>query len=217
MIFSNQFLSAYFVFKACIDAYQVSKRELNGHVDKRAVTAAFEKASEGIPYKEHQSMINFLKLLIETPRTYSEQRAKKYNDEENLDYEIAAKGGELVESGLLLLEDSFLKYSRDSYESLAEKVREHRVFSVALWTEGFSDKVLYYPTFFIDKKYDIAQLEKISKVLRGANGLRKYRFFTTPNKWLDQNRTPLEELAEKRFERALVAARAFNRQLRETR
>lgn len=216
-MFSNQFLSAYCFFKAGIDAYQASKRELNGYADKRAVTAAFEKATEGMLYKEYQSLNEFLKLLLETPKNHSEHRHKQYNNEERLDYEIAAKGGELVESGLLLLEEDFLKYSRHSHESLAEKLREHRVFAMPLWTEGFPDKVLYYPTFFVDKKYDISQLEKVSKVLRGANGIRKYRFFTSSNNWLDHNRSPLEELAEKRIERVLVAARAFNRQLRETR
>lgn len=216
-MFSNQFLSAYSFFKAGIDAYQVSKRELNGYADKRAVTAAFEKATEGMLYKEHQSLNEFLKLLINTPKNHSEHRHKQYNNEERLDYEIEAKCGELVESGLLLLEEEFLRYSRHSHESLAEKLREHRVFSMPLWTEGFPDKVSYYPTFFVDKKYDIAQLEKISKVLRGASGIRKYRFFIAPNNWLDHNRSPLEELAEKRIERVLVAARAFNRQLRETR
>ncbi|WP_156117415.1 hypothetical protein [Collimonas arenae] len=58
-------------------------------------------------------------------------------------------------------------------------------------------------------------LEATSQALRDADGVRKYRFFTSLNVELD-GKAPLDILAEGNLEQVVLAAKSFRKLTRRT-
>lgn len=53
---------------------------------------------------------------------------------------------------------------------------------------------MFFPRFYIERRYNRRQLESVCKVLGNLPGRSKFQFFTTPKGSLG-GRTPLEALA----------------------
>jgi hypothetical protein len=214
-MYSAYFLSAYSIFKAGVEAYRDVKPGPGNVMNQRAIATAFEKVSEGLSDVERQEVLSFLRLIAETPNSHALYRSERATEENELDMEVIKSGNKLIAEGLILVEEEFLRQAGLSQGALAEKRREYRIFRMPFSLQGAGGRD-YYPAFFADKKYDIEQLEKVCKVLGRAEGVRKYRFFTTPSFWVN-SRTPLQLLAAGQLNAALFAAQTFMKKQRETR
>lgn len=214
-MYSSHFLSAYSIFKAGMEAYRDVKPGPGNVLNKRAVATAFEKACEELSSLEQQEVLSFLRLIAETPNSHALYRSERATEEADLDLKVARNGHKLIAQGQIIAEDEFLQMTGISLEELVEKRREYRIFRMPDSVEGTNGKN-YYPAFFADKKYDAEQLEKVCKALGRVDGVRKYRFFTTSNFWVN-SRTPLQLLAAGQLNAALFSAQTFNKKLRETR
>ncbi len=66
----------------------------------------------------------------------------------------------------------------------------------------------YYPSFFLDPRYDRAKLEKVSKVLGDLPAASKLHFFMSRRGSL-AGKTPLEALAAGQFDKVMNSAQGF--------
>lgn len=94
----------------------------------------------------------------------------------------------LRERRSLVPEATFCSEHGWSAVALRKACFETRVFSVEMQGK------LYFPTFFLDERYDRRQLESVCKVLGDLVGGSKLQFFATPKGSLG-GRTALEALA----------------------
>ena len=66
----------------------------------------------------------------------------------------------------------------------------------------------YFPAFFVDPRYDVKKVEKISKVLGTLPGSSKLQFFLNGRQSLE-GKTPLEALNAGQDAQVLAAAEGF--------
>ena len=88
-------------------------------------------------------------------------------------------------------------------QGLRHALKAKRIFTL----QGPSGEQVY-PAFFADPKQDRKMLEKVSKALGDLPGAAKWDFFMSPRVSLGK-RTPLEALANGKFEAVMVAANVF--------
>lgn len=94
----------------------------------------------------------------------------------------------LLERRSLVPEATFCSEQGWSTVALRKACFEKRVFAVEMLGK------LYFPSFYLDERYDRRQLESVCKVLGDLTGGSKLQFFTTPKGSLG-GRTALEALA----------------------
>jgi hypothetical protein len=208
-MYSTRFLSSYCLFTAAVSAFRSAVHLDRSDADTKAIADAFKKATAGMSEKDQKSVLEYLRWLIDQPRRFELIKIDRSSAERDLDYKLAKRGGWLIDDGGIIPADEFMARTGLTEEVLAEKVRERRLFKMPscvdlVWSE------VYYPSFFADPSFDPTLLEAASQALRAANGVRKYRFFTTPDPELG-GKTPLNVLAEGDLERVLLAAKRFRR------
>ena len=222
---STQFLSSYCIFSAAVSAFHGSQQPAGADLDSQAVANAFKKATTGMSRPELTRLTEYLQWLIEQPGFVARDRSRAYFAEFSLDHTLARRGGNLIEEGSLITAAELMERTGTGEERLAELVSERRVFKMPDWTASVYGED-YYPCFFAESKYDWTSLTTVSKALLGADGARKFRFFTTPSPDLD-NQTPLEVLEikgqrgnasefEQKLERVLLAVKQFRKRAPQT-
>lgn len=89
-----------------------------------------------------------------------------------------------------------------SRQALSKAVHSNRLFALTVDGEN------YYPSFYLDNKLDLRQLEQVSKKLGKLSGWEKWRFFTTPKGSLAKL-TPLDALKKGKLDDVITAATGF--------
>lgn len=208
-MFSSQFLSSYCVFSAAVSAYRGTPEDARNAPEDKTIADAFGKATAGMSKKEQAALLLFVLRLIQQPETFSRNKYYRENLEWALDQDLRKRISWLIEDEQVLIEAKFLARAGITSESLSQKLRERRVFSIPEWLHKDLGEE-YYPAFFVDRQYDASLLETVSMALRASPGARKYRFFTTPDPALG-GKTPLEVLAAGELEPVVKAAKAFRK------
>ena len=208
-MFSSQFLDSYSFFTAVISAFRRTPDDVRAAPDEKTVADAFSKATAGMPKKEQAAVLLYALRLIQQPEQYEKNKYHRDSIEWALDRELAKQFPAIIKDSRILIEADFLAQGGITKESLSEKLRERRFFSIPEWVHGEQGEE-YYPAFFVDPQYDTSLLETVSMTLRASNGARKYRFFTTPEPTL-VGKTPLEVLASGELEPVAAAAKAFRK------
>lgn len=208
-MFSSQFLISYCFFTAAITAYRGTPEDVRDAPEVKAVADAFSKATVGLSKKEQQELRLFLLRLIQQPEEFSHDKYHRSKIESALDKEITNQFPAIINDEHLIIEADFLARAGITKEVLSQKLREHRIFSIAEWVHKDLGES-YYPAFFVNRQYDLSSLEAVSIALRASPSERKYRFFTTPVAALG-NKTPLEVIASGKLKCVVDAAKAFRR------
>lgn len=208
-MFSSQFLTSYCVFSAAVAAYQGMPEVARNLPDDKTVADAFSKATAGMSKKEQAALLRYVLRLIQRPEAFERNKYHRENLEWALDQELGRQIETLIEDDHVLIETDFLARAGITKQTLSQKLRERRVFSIPKWVHK-DESEEYYPAFFVDPRYNASLLETVSMALRASPDARKYRFFTTPDSSLD-GKTPLEVLASGELEPVVNAAKAFRK------
>lgn len=206
---SSQFLSSHCIFAAAVNAFRNASEEARAAPEQRAVVNAFKNAMQGLSKDEEVGVVEYLQRLLQIPGNLESDKRKLNSAEHQIDFKLAKKGGVLIDGGNIILGDELISRTGWSQEVLEQKIHERKIFKMPHWVEYvWGDD--YFPAFFADSRYDLDSLETVSKALRAYDGLRKYRFFTTPDPMLS-DRTPLEALVDKDLDQVLISVRAFRK------
>lgn len=205
----SQFPRFYSVFAAAVTAFRNSAEESRSSPDAKAVAMAFKKATSGMSLEEKTQLIQFVLRSLQLPEEFEQSQDWCLIRESSLDRDVVETITTPAGSQHVIARAEFLKRAGFAQNALNEKIRQHRIFKVPkLLNHIFNGE--YYPTFFVDEKYDTSSIEKVSMALSSCSGPRKYRFFTTPNALLN-NQTPLEALADRKLETVITVARDFRK------
>lgn len=210
VMFSSQFLTAYYFFSSAAAAYRSMPEGISKFVDAKSVTDAFNRATNGLSKDEQTELLLFVLRLIQQPEEFNRNKVHRDKIESSLDKEIVRQFPEIVNTKHVISESEFLVRAGITKEDLSQKLRERRIFSIPEWVHKDPGEE-YYPAFFADPQYNQSSVEAVSMALRASRGERKYRFFTTPLLAFG-DKTPLEILASGELKRVVEAAKAFRRQ-----
>lgn len=108
----------------------------------------------------------------------------------------------LVDEGVLMGRSAFQNERTISRQALSKAQQERRLFHVEV------DGERYFPSFFVDSRYDRAKLETVSKALGDLPGATKLHFFLHKRGSL-AGATPLEAIASGGYQKVLNAAEAL--------
>jgi hypothetical protein len=108
----------------------------------------------------------------------------------------------LVEEGVLMGRGAFQDERTITRQALSKAQQERRLFHVEV------DGEKYFPSFFVDSRYDRAKLEAVSKALGELPGATKLHFFLHKRGSL-AGTTPLEAIASGNYQKVLNAAEAL--------
>lgn len=108
----------------------------------------------------------------------------------------------LVDEGVLMGRSAFQNERTISRQALSKAQQERRLFHVEV------DGERYFPSFFVDSRYDRAKLETVSKALGDLPGATKLHFFLRKRGSL-AGATPLEAIASGSYQQVLNAAEAL--------
>jgi hypothetical protein len=110
---------------------------------------------------------------------------------------------QLVEEGTLMSRSAFQDERTVTRQALSKAQQEQRLFHVEVEGEK------YFPSFFLDSRYDRAKLEAVSKALGDLPGATKLHFFLHKRGSL-AGVTPLEAVAGGDYQKVLNAAVALH-------
>lgn len=148
--------------------------------------------------KELKAALGHLRTILSVLPSVTDARALmpllRVRAQDNMRSLIAK--GELVPAGKFAQE---LDISR---QALSKAVTAQRMFFIELGGER------YFPSFFLDPKYQRQQLERVSQSMGELPGASKLQFFATKRASL-AGQTPLQALANGKFSRVREVAAAF--------
>ncbi|MEM4987221.1 hypothetical protein V8G57_07440 [Collimonas sp. H4R21] len=208
-MFSSQFLSSYYFFSSAVWTFRDIGQADSSTSGNKAVVDAFKKATSSMSKQDRATFIEYMQWLSAEPARFERERRERDIAELEADDRVAKSGGQLIDKGRIISAIDFLARTGMTEDVLALKVSERRIFKIPDWVDVVWSEE-YYPAFFADSQYDLGMLETISQALRDADGVRKYRFFTSPDLELD-GKAPLDILAEGNLERVLLAAKGFRK------
>lgn len=107
-----------------------------------------------------------------------------------------------VNEGVLMGRGAFQEERTITRQALSKAQQERRLFHVEV------DGEKYFPSFFVDSRYDRAKLESVSKALGDLPGATKLHFFLHKRGSL-AGATPLEAIARGDYQKVLNAAEAL--------
>jgi len=107
-----------------------------------------------------------------------------------------------VNEGILIGRGAFQDERTITRQALSKAQQERRLFHVEV------DGEKYFPSFFVDSRYDRAKLESVSKALGDLPGATKLHFFLHKRGSL-AGATPLEAIARGDYQKVLSAAEAL--------
>lgn len=108
----------------------------------------------------------------------------------------------LVGEGVLMSRGAFQDERAITRQALSKAQQERRLFHVEV------DGEKYFPSFFVDSRYDRAKLEAVSKALGELPGATKLHFFLHKRGSL-AGATPLEAITSGNYQKVLNAAEAL--------
>lgn len=212
---SPLFLSSYVLYKAAVAAFRDVPDNARLELSDRDVMRAYVRATAGFSREDECDLVAFVQRLLLVPEEARKADAKRVQTQWKLDREIVVAGANLVDGGLLIRDDEFLRQVGMSREMLDEKLAGREIF-VMPDEVHFLNGDAYIPAFFADVRYDEKVLNAVSGALGACNGVQKYRFFTTACDSLG-NQTPLEAIARLELANLADAVKAFRSGLRKRR
>ncbi len=212
---SPLFLSSYVLYKAAVAAFRDVPDNSRLELSERDVMRAYSRATAGLSRQDECDLVAFVQRLLLLPEEARKADAKRGHTQWTLDREIVVAGAKLVEGGLLIKDDEFLRRAGMTREMLDEKLAVRELF-VMPDQDHFLNGDSYLPAFFADARYDVKVLYAVSGALGACNGVQKYRFFTTACDLLG-NQTPLEVIARQELANLADAVKAFRSGLRKRR
>jgi hypothetical protein len=212
---SPLFLSSYVLYKAAVAAFRDVPESARLDLADRDVMRAYVRATAGLSRQDECELVAFVQRLLFVPEEARKAAASRADTQRTLDREIVVAGARLVDSGLLIRDDEFLRRAGMTREMLDEKLAVRELF-VMPDDVHFLNGDAYIPAFFADVRYDEKVLNAVSGALGACNGVQKYRFFTTPCDSLG-NQTPLEAIAQQELANLADAVKAFRSGLRKRR
>ena len=209
---SPLFLSSYVLYKAAVAAFRDVPEDARLELSDRDVMRAYVRATTGLSRQDKCDLVAFVQRLLLVPEEARKAATKRGHTQWKLDREIVVAGAKLVDSGLLIRDDEFLRRVGMTRQVLDEKLAGREIF-VMPDEVHFLNGDAYIPAFFADVRYDAKVLYAVSGALGACNGVRKYRFFTTASDSLG-NRTPLDLIAMQELANLADEIKAFRSGLR---
>jgi hypothetical protein len=209
---SPLFLSSYVLYKSAVTAFLDVPENARLELSDRDVMRAYVRATAGLSRQDECDLVAFVHRLLLVPEEARKAAARRADMQRTLDREIVVAGARLVDSGLIIGDDEFLRRARMTREMLDEKLAGREIF-VMPDEVHFLNGDAYIPAFFADERYDAKVLYAVSGALGACNGVQKYRFFTTACDALG-NRTPLDVIALQELAKLADAVKAFSSGLR---
>jgi hypothetical protein len=157
-----------------------------------------------------------LKALQEAEARFADIHRIAFGDERPTRQKVAAAGTtmaklrdqanqglrKLVNEGVLIGRGTFQNERTITRQALSKAQQERRLFHVEI------DGEKYFPSFFVDSRYDRTKLEAVSKALGDLPGATKLHFFLHQRGSL-AGATPLEAIASGEYQKVLNAAEAL--------
>ena len=159
---------------------------------------------------------SLLKALQEAEARFADIHRIAFGDERPTRQKVAAPGTtmaklrdqanqglrKLVNEGVLIGRGTFQNERTITRQALSKAQQERRLFHVEI------DGEKYFPSFFVDSRYDRTKLEAVSKALGDLPGATKLHFFLHQRGSL-AGATPLEAIASGEYQKVLNAAEAL--------
>lgn len=209
---SPLFLSSYVLYKAAVTAFRDVPENARLEPSDRDVMRAYVRATAGLSRQDECDLVAFVQRLLLVPEEARKAAARRGHTQWTLDREIVVAGAKLVDGGLLIRDDEFLRRVGMTRQVLDEKLAGREIF-VMPDEVHFLNGDSYIPAFYADVRYDVKVLYAVSGALGACNGVQKYRFFTTASDSLG-NRTPLDVIALQELANLADEIKAFRSGLR---
>lgn len=213
---SLNFLAAHTVFASALAAFRSTPEGERTAPSEKEVAEAFDVATRGLHRNEKVALVEYVERLLRAPGKVAVERTARRHDENMLDAALEAKSEAMRRDGILITTAELLKRTGMREEALTAMLKQHRIFKLPriyrIDCDGDPD---YFPYFYADKKINLDRLGKASAAMRALDGLKKFRFFVTPEPNME-NRMPIEVIANTPHELELVLenARAFRKRSR---
>ncbi|MES2299937.1 MAG: hypothetical protein V4582_23055 [Pseudomonadota bacterium] len=211
---SLHFLAAHHLFSAAVVAFQNTPKAEHTAPPVQDVAEAFEAATRGLEPKERVALVEYLARLLHLPGKVSNERTDRRRDANMLDAAIEANLEAMRRDDTLITRAELLERTGMFDEALALMLKKHRIFKLPrIRNVDFEGDPDYFPAFYAGEGIILHLAGTVSAAMRALDGLRKFRFFITPEPRLE-NRTPLDVInnSPDKFKVVMECARAFHKE-----